>query len=229
MTAGLAIWMKVPGVVYVPGLLILAGSGWRKREFTQTAAALAPFTLLLGGLMLSNFYRFDSIIPVLPTGWDSAGDTGMSRLMSEPWWVVSTWGSFWAKFGWFNLPLPSWVYAWFMVPSALVLFGFVAMMRSRRLVDRRLLCLLGSIVATNAVLFVIYLTQVDWQPQGRYLFPSIGAFSVLCAYGLQAISQSLPRWLRTAGLLILITGSIGSCVLSLYYIWQNYLKWGGMS
>jgi hypothetical protein len=49
--------------------------------------------------------------------------------------------------------------------------------------------ILFSALATNALLVTAFLLQVDLQPQGRYLFPSIGAIAIFGAAGLHVALQ----------------------------------------
>lgn len=224
VSAGLAVWMKASGAAYLPAVFIVALMEVLRRNWRSVFAAVVPCSALVIAGMYSNFMRFGSLFPQLPTGWDSEGKTSIGRLFDEPWWIVSTWGSFWAKFGWFNLPLPKATYLWFLLPSASIIVGVLAMAHQSR-TNRKLLALLLTIVVTNLLLFTVYLTQVDWQPQGRYLFPSIGAFSVFCAIGLKSMTRIVPERLRVSTTVAVCFSAGAVCFYSIWFIWQNYMKW----
>lgn len=224
VSTGLAIWIKVPGFVYLPAIFIVALTKIRHRDRRSTLALVIPCCTLVGAWLYSNLARFGSAFPPLPTGWDAGGNTSFVRLFEEPWWVISAWGSFWAKFGWFNLPLPKAMYLWFLIPSLLVVVGFFAMARQSS-ASRKVLGVLLTIVLSNVVLFTVYLAQVDWQPQGRYLFPSIGAFSVLCAFGLKTMTRFVPESFRPSMAIALSLSGVLVCFYAVWYMWQNYAKW----
>ncbi len=223
-SAGLAVWMKVSGAAFVSAVFVAALLGVLRRHWSSVLATVIPCSMLVLAWMYSNFIRFESIIPRLPTGWDSEGNTSVARLFGEPWWIVSTWGSFWAKFGWFNLPLPSAAYIWFLVPSVLIIVGIFAMVTESR-TNRNLLATLLAIVITNLFLFSVYLTQVDWQPQGRYLFPSIGSFAVFCAFGLKTMTRFVPERLRVSSAVVLSFSAGAVCFFAIWFIWRNYANW----
>ncbi len=186
--AGLALWTKSSAVLVAPAIAVLLV------ESRHTSPRRIFPALLLPGLFLTlswlglEIHRTGGVLLRPPTGW--SGGPGAGRLFSEPWWMVSVWVGFWAKFGWFNLPLPGPAYVAFLLPTGLAVLGAE---RSWRAGDPcRPGRLLTAIVATNVVLLVLYLVGIDWQPQGRYLLPSSAALAGLAALGLERIGRTLP-------------------------------------
>ena len=96
--------------------------------------------------------------------------------------------SFVGTFGWMNLPLPSWIYAVFLLLGLAAGLGLVRRWASRRL-DGRLAGLLILLSALTLAV-VVHINRILSQPQGRYLFPALGAIALLVALGL----EGLPGW-----------------------------------
>jgi len=112
--------------------------------------------------------------------------------------------SFWGLFGWFNLLLPTWIYALLDGLTLVALLGLLV----RPLLDRLLSPLLPgsqavpreqiirtialSWVALSLLLLAYWISQATGS-QGRLLFPAIGAIIYLIVDGLRAWVQRLPR------------------------------------
>jgi hypothetical protein len=174
------------------------------RKARKASATLAVCIILSLGLWFTlNQIRFESWMPPVPIA--AAG--GVGRLVSDPGWIASLGVSYWGKFGWLNTPLPAWTYLWFVLPSAAVVVGFC---RSGRWLATMLCFLVGS---ANVALVAAYLVRIDWQPQGRYLFPSTVAF----VFAASRINR-LPAGIRVA----VVTGSTIIAVYSLIYVKSLY-------
>jgi hypothetical protein len=79
-------------------------------------------------------------------------------------------------------------------------------------------------VGANLLLVVVYLVRIDWQPQGRYLFPALPALAGLAAPGLRRIADD-PRWPRflMLGLLpLLLASALGLALLGISAILRAY-------
>ncbi|MFN8474794.1 MAG: glycosyltransferase family 39 protein [Anaerolineae bacterium] len=125
--------------------------------------------------------------------------------------------SFWGVFGWFNVPVPPWMFAVYDALSIAALVGMaigvwrlfphppapsakigeeeknsVSLARSGRGAGVRDLGILALLLAWVGVVFVSLLRWMSLikSAQGRLLFPAIGAVAVLAAWGL---SQLAPR------------------------------------
>jgi hypothetical protein len=141
--------------------------------------------------LLLNLLRFGSWWPPPPTGFSPEIGQGIARILTEPRWIASLGISFWAKFGWLNTPLPVPLYVLFAPASLLALWGGLNALRPGRSTVLARLALIS--LAANLALLLGYMAWIDWQPQGRYLFPSLVPLAVLASVGWQdAASRIQP-------------------------------------
>jgi len=185
--AGLALWAKASAALFLPAIVAVALVLYRRRRVRDAGALMAAYGAVALGYLVLESYRSGSLLPTPPTGWSDQWDS-LLRLVREPRWIASTWLSFWGKFGWFNVLLPLPLYLWFLAPTAAAANGALTAIRRGR--QYWLLLLIGL---SNLSLFVLYLIKVDWQPQGRYLFPSAAALAGLAAIGASPLCCRYPR------------------------------------
>lgn len=192
--AGLALWSKSSGLFLVPPLLYVVIVLWKRGQRRAMAGLLLAFAVLSGAWIAFALTRSGPLL--VSAQPESAAASGWLRLITEPAWPASVWISFWGKLGWLNLKLPAPIYLFFLPPTFLVVWGVISTLRQRT--GEATVALLAAI--SNLGLLVAYLAGVDWQLQGRYLFPSIVALAGLAAKGwgdLGArfrISPSLAPW-----------------------------------
>jgi hypothetical protein len=183
VAAGLALWSKPSGLFLALPLLFVGVLLVRQGRRKMAVGLVLAFAALAAGWLAFALTRS---APVLLSVEPESAALGWSRLIAEPAWPVKVWVSFWAKFGWLNLPLPGPVYLFFLPPSLLVLWGGISAVRSvRRNLEEaapEVVALLAAV--SNLGLLMIYLGGVSWQLQGRFLFPSLAAFAGLAAKGL---------------------------------------------
>jgi len=192
--AGLALWVKASAVVIAPAIalvLVWLLHAGRRRE--ALALFVPGFAISLGWAGF-ELWRTGTLLPNPPTGW--AGGSGLGRLFTEPDWVLSAWGSFWAKLGWFNVVFPWPAYLAFVPATLLTLFGLITALRSRSKAG----AILGTIFAAAVCLLMLYMVRIDWQPQGRYLLPATAALAGLAALGLGRLLENRPAVSRYAAL-----------------------------
>lgn len=182
------------------GLSLLAPSGvaavwaWRRtRRPALVAALLVPAALGAAILLGLNQLRFGSPRFELPAAPGHEAGAALRRLLEEPEWVATLATSFWARFGWFNLPLPAPAYLLFLPACALALVGLsAAVSRTGRAGpaagDARPARLAAVMIASNLAIVVAHMIFVAWQPQGRLLLPSLGALCALVAVGLRRMT-----------------------------------------
>jgi 4-amino-4-deoxy-L-arabinose transferase-like glycosyltransferase len=103
--------------------------------------------------------------------------------------------SFWARFGWMNLPAPAWALSGYALIEGLALLGGALALRqgsfSARLMRAWPLLLLFLLAFAWLVSFAFTAGLVAWQ--GRLLFPALPAVAVLLGWGLAALSERLER------------------------------------
>ncbi len=111
-------------------------------------------------------------------------------------WVSLTYESFWARFGWMAMPMPSAFYRATIGAGAAAFLGLILrLFRPGPLAGRGWLCLLvyaTGILASCLIVwgsFVVYYSPYGSWSQGRYLFPSLLPTAVLIGYGSWASSS----------------------------------------
>lgn len=221
--AGLAPFAKVSGFLLLAPLGFAAAVLLRRRAYRAAALLVASAGILAALWIGLALWRFGTAFPPPPTGLREG--LGAGRELLNPLWLASLWLSFWAKFGWLNLRLPAIAYLFFVVPMALAVVGSVwrtGTSEERMRESWRRWTLLSAIGA-NLVLVLIYLVRIDWQPRGRYLFPSLPALAGLAALGLRTLAE--PRWPRplVRGLLsLLLASALCLALLGIYVILRAY-------
>jgi len=194
--AGAALWGK-ESAFFLAAPLLYATLQLVRRGKSRWAAGIWGGYLLpvLLWFALSEM-RFQALLPPPPTGFGSPTGSRIGQLL-HPHWLVSLGGSFWAKLGWLDVRLPAPLYAAFLLPTGLVAAGVWRALRPlRREPGREGARLLVLAALANLGLVVLYMMTIDWQPQGRYLFPTLAAFAALATFALRG--RRPPRWLTVA-------------------------------
>jgi len=101
--------------------------------------------------------------------------------------------SYWAMFGWFNIPVAPWMYrAWWVLVrlAAVGLLLLLAEQWTHRRLPRRVQAGLAVVALSFLLLFgsVWRFIMIVLGAQGRYLFPAIGAASTLLMVGLARLA-----------------------------------------
>lgn len=143
----------------------------------------------VGAWVAFNFVRFGGVLPPVPT---AAHVATLAELVREPRWIGGLFRSFWAKFGWLNTPMPWPFYVWFALLAAAAAWGALRARKPSGLV-------LASAPLANFALVVAYFLVVDFQPQGRYLLPSLAAVATLAG---ASPLRRIERALEPAALLV---------------------------
>ncbi|MGH9456887.1 MAG: DUF2142 domain-containing protein [Thermoanaerobaculia bacterium] len=201
-SAGLAFGAKASAAALAPAIVFAGIVLALRRRWREVGFLLVPAAVLTTGWVTLNLARAGTIVPRLPTGWESAHAGTLARLMTEPWWIVQVWVGFWAKLGWFNVPLPMAAYLLFVPATMLAAAGLTACL------SRRDAAALALVVVANAALLVVYLLTVDWQPQGRYLLPSLPALAGLATIGLERVRPRRDRAFAIALLAFALAAAI---------------------
>lgn len=181
----------------------------RRRERSYALTLFIGVTVVVLTWFTLNLARFGSLMPPVP----QVDESPVARLVLEPQWVASLWKSSWAKLGWLNISLPVAAYSLFLLPTVLIVVGAVRAVRERS--DPSLVALSGAFA--NLALVVTYMLQVDWQPQGRYLFPSL-VFVVYLAALASPRREALQKAVTAASVVgALIGAAAGAYVLSVSF------------
>jgi hypothetical protein len=183
--------------VWRPALLLVA----------STAAGIAAW-----GWM--NIARGGSFMPHVPSTGEAGGS--ILSLAARPGWIVTIFRSFWAKFGAMNTALPLPFYAWFAFLTLLAAAGVVIAWKRREM--REATSLLITACAGNLLLVLAFMLRVDWQPQGRYLLPSLAP---LAAFGALAVGRLPERW-RKLALVVLPAFSVAVAAYAAFFIAAVY-------
>lgn len=216
--AGLALWTKSSAIVLAPVIALILIWFILDRRWGTVFCLLSPGLLISLSWVLFEVSRTGTISPSPPTGW--SGGAGVLRLLLEPKWVVSAWAGFWAKLGWFNVTLPLPYYLAFVPPTLLAGYGFFLIVK-RQTRSRPAWVLFVTCVGI-VFLLVLYMTRVDWQPQGRYLLPGSAAIAGLATLGLDAWCRNcryrtVNRWTLAMALVSLAVSIKTVFVLSAIY------------
>ena len=206
LLAGLAAASKLSGLAAagLAGLTILIWA-WRTRsikDFLVWSLLAAAVAIPAGGWWYARnaiFYHdplfLKAMFDILPR---RAQPPTLQELLAR---APGVWRSFWAVFGWFNVVVDSWLYA---VYTGLTLAGLAGLLIIWPLRLWRAREGGGAAPPTPASraqfgvlviwIGVIFLALLQWAqmryPQGRLLFPALGAFAILIVFGL---SNWLPR------------------------------------
>lgn len=191
---GLAVMTKLSGLVLAPALVLhlLWRASSRRAAGLHLGAFVGTATVVSGWWFARNLALYGSATASAV----HAQLAGNSRPMTEPFALLTEWDgfvkSYWGVFGGFNIIYPDAIYTAFyglsLVLLGLAAFGVVTLIRRQRRVDGVILTLL---FVTN-LLAVAYWTSFLLGSQGRLLFPTIVALSLLAASGLSALPHA-PR------------------------------------
>ena len=241
MWCGLAVLSKPSAFVVgltAGGLLLL--SAIRQRSWSllwHGALALGiAFLLVSGWWFVQNWVLYGD-----PLGWRTflTNWTVVQRHGKVKWddvcrFFTTQFQSYWARFGWMTISIPKWIYQLLLAMCSLSLLGWGSWLWRRRwrslretqalsLIALMLLPLLQEIFQFRS----IFTFDASWY-QGRYLFLSSAALSILLATGLWNLT---PRWMAQgvsaavgAGLLLLaITAPIW--VIQPQYVTPTLARW----
>jgi hypothetical protein len=203
VACGLAILTKLSGLWLLPVALGAIGwAGWRDSRLSGLMWPLASFALPLfvvaGWWYLRNLVLFGD-----PTGLPLMLSVMQARELPPSWrelavQLAAVWRSYWAVFGWFNVPAPDWVYLGATALTLVGLGGLAVLLRRRRLTRAELE---GLALAAGAVLLLV-IALISWAqlryPQGRLFFPAAPALCLLIGAGWTA-GWSERTGMRVAG------------------------------
>lgn len=212
LISGGAALSKVSGLALLglAGLALfwLAWRKWSLRQFLWQGSVVVAVALLVAGWWYWRNWQLygdplglAAMFAVLPGRGDPL--TLAQALTLAP----GVWRSYWAVFGWFNVVADEWLYGLYTFLAGMGVFGFIIRLwrhRSKWKPGQAGQWLLLAIWIGVMVLLVVRWAQISY-PQGRLLFPAIGAVAIMLATGLAnwlpARGQSIGVW-ALAGLLL---------------------------
>jgi 4-amino-4-deoxy-L-arabinose transferase-like glycosyltransferase len=182
----LGLLAKAPALATVAAVGLIAAVALARRRSAATAlrvglALAAPIALGYGPWLLRNLALYGD-----PTGYAVYRVAWAPSLRGEPFraddlaeLVTTQFKTYWATFGWMNLPAPGWLYVAF---AALCLLAVVGL--TRRPAPRSLPVLLTFVALQELyVLAIVQDCDVSCY-QGRYLFAAIAPIGALLGFGL---------------------------------------------
>jgi len=231
---GLGMLTKTTAYAAIPvALIALIAQARRKpslRAFAARALVLFGPALVLnlpwyvrnvmtyGGADILGLQRHNAIVLGQPTTAEWLARLGWSGVAKE--FIVTTFRSFWAQFGWMGVLIDQRIYQALALLSLVVFLGLLLYLLRVR-VNRHLLTpfqwralgVLGLWLLSTTLLYIWYNVQFV-QHQGRYLFPALPAIALAAALGftetLRPTRARLMALLSTLG----IAGSLGLILLT---------------
>lgn len=205
-------------------LFLLALTLWKGwRHWRWIAAGIIPIVLGIVLLAIHNthLYHDATAFSYMKKAWyaDQHRD-----LLSPPRlvrWLRTLFESYWARFGHANISLPPNYYTLFKIlagvgVAGLALFGI-------RDLKKQSGATRWPLVATFLIALILFAgtfaySMTFFQPQGRYLFPAIGAYGILFALGMRSV---VPLRLRMPALILLVAFFILMDIKSAILIWNT--------
>jgi 4-amino-4-deoxy-L-arabinose transferase-like glycosyltransferase len=190
-------------------VIVLALSAW---WFIRNA-------LTYGNLDIFGWQRHDLVVVGQPR-------TGALNLAAARRLVVTTFHSFWAQFGWMGIPVDERIYVALLVLTMALGLGlvlYIARIVRQGALSRQQRSALGL----NLVLVVLVAGSHFWynlkfiQPQGRYLFPAIGAIGLGAVLGFRELVNRRHERLL---LVLLYLGLLGLDVFCLWGVIVPYFR-----
>lgn len=194
MLLGLQLLTKYNAFAFIPVTgIVLAIAGWRRSRIGGAimlpAIAGVTATIFVGWWYLRNvglyghpFYR--ELFVTTGTPADVVDAVSQPDAFS-PFW--RTFQSYWAFFGWTNIPVPEPIYWLLAFVVVLAVLGVAAYGFGRDSVGHRLLLLVlvsAAACAFGLVALRVLTTHGTGTENGRFLFPAISAIAVILAIGL---------------------------------------------
>lgn len=133
-------------------------------------------------------------------------------------WFDSLFGSFWGKFGQFSVNLSRDIYLLLKLVSLLSFIGIISYFTTKwqklDSVARQIFKFFLAVLAINFLIIILFNLRF-YQPQGRYLFPTISAFAVYFCLGMYEI---IPKRLKFSCFIFLFLAMVMLNIISIIRI-----------
>ncbi|MBI2954153.1 MAG: glycosyltransferase family 39 protein [Chloroflexi bacterium] len=184
-----------------------------------TLAIMAGFALVSGWWYARNWWLYGDLLGLkvfLQAVERGDGKLDLGRLFAE---VGTLTASFWALFGWSNVPVDPYFYWFFDAIFVVAIVGLARGVLTRALRPSPLLSIPLGWLAILIIELVLWASTVGFDV-GRLMFPSISAISVLVALGI----STLPGRRFAPGMVGLLVAAmfVVAAILPLLYIRPAY-------
>jgi 4-amino-4-deoxy-L-arabinose transferase-like glycosyltransferase len=225
---GLALWTKTTIYVAAVGMVVMSvllqaesqsdhpnATTLTKARYLLAVGALAlllaiPWfvrnAMVYGNLDILAWRRHDMVVAGQLRTADLLARIGPIQFVKQ--FVLTTFRSFWAQFGWMGVPVDSRIYQALALLCGVLGLGFLSFIRRvwRGQVKLtawqvRVLVFLGASALLSGLTYLAYNIKFV-QHQGRYLFSALGPLALGAALGLQEILQRRTARLLTVALLV---------------------------
>ncbi len=226
--------------LFLAGLvpLMLVAAWWVRRgtlrQITVTLAAFAIPAALIGGVWVTRniaVYGFpdvfglgahDRVVVGQPRTGDAIAMLGAGEYARQL--VTTTFHSFWGKFGWMELTLPTWAYT---AIGGLVGAGALGCLIGLRRPDGTWRALAWAALGMTIILALAqygYYNLEFQQFQGRYIYPALIPLALLIAAGVDALWRAALRLTRIDAPIAAWGAAVGVALmlggLSAFALWR---------
>lgn len=183
--------------------LAIAWLEWKERDWRELLRRLS-LTTAIPILVAGWWYVRNQMLYGDPLAWEIMLSTlgryvardGPFAIADLHEFIVVSFTSFWAEFGWLSLLLPPIVYVVLAAVCGLGLVGTLAELWQRRKARNPALWMVVVTVLVVCVSLLRYIQTINASGyQGRFLFPALPSLALLLALGLARLAGR--RWART--------------------------------
>jgi hypothetical protein len=207
---------------------VVAWLAWKERSWRPALRRLL-WLVALPLIIAGWWYVRNQVVYGDPLAWQvmlSSLGKYVARSTPFAWadlreFVVLTFTTYWARFGWMSLPLPTGIYVVLAMVCCLGVVGISLDLWKHRRESPPLRWLLLLAVLAVSISVLRYLQTINNSGyQGRFFFPVISALSLLLLLGLSSLLGA--RWAHltgaglSAGLFVLAVGSLGGILYPAY-------------
>ncbi|MEW5986789.1 MAG: DUF2142 domain-containing protein [Chloroflexota bacterium] len=190
------------GIVVVTWLLEWLGESSRRAVYVRQG--------LLAGLPILALTLLLALQPTLRLHVEQTLQSFAAvnpAVLTIPYWLA-VWqlslSSGYARFGWMNVPAPTWqAYAWWVL---ILLAGGLGLWRALRLEQRNrrqgLILAVAGVWAAGVFFSYLRINSNRFQPQFRFAFALLPLLAALAAAGLSRLVGRFPRWRQAAAPLL---------------------------
>lgn len=228
ITAGLALITKKNFIALAPGLLVAIGYAFTdtkdKRRLLINCTMLIGTALILSGWWFIRSWNIYGELLGSAMEKNTLAASIHSKSIFSPYFMAEmpfvAFISFVGRFGWVNVPVSKYVLLLYASIISLGLFGFAVRLVKSRLKDRAMVS--SMIFVCLCLSGFIYYNLTYTQPQGRFMFPSLSAISLILTYGWYELSQKFKPQVRHLVFVLIITAFIACDIHSIARIAAFY-------